>query len=152
MSDRSGNNDIYQLAVPAHDATPLASEPEITPVIVSPADDRDPAVAAGLMERLLFLSDRDGVMRTYQVELHSQPWPFAETDQPEAHPATLPGEPYAILVSVEREGISDVYRASLSGYTPLAPSPGFDGQPAAEASGWEPDTTASLAWLQDRER
>jgi hypothetical protein len=151
VSDRAGNNDIYQLAVPAHDAAPLASEPQITPVIVSPADDRDPAVATGLMARLLFLSDRDGIMRTYQAELPSQPWPFAETDQPEAHPATLPGESYAILVSVERDGTSDVYRAGLSGYTPLAPSPGFDGQPAAEASGWEPDTAASLAWLQERE-
>jgi hypothetical protein len=148
VSDRGGNNDIYQLAVPALDAAPLVSEPEITPVIVSPADDRDPAVAAGPVERLLFLSDRDGFMRTFAADPHSQPRPFAETDQPEAHPATLPGQSYAILVSVERDSAVNIYRASFSEYTALAPSPGFDGQPAGEATGWEPDPAASLAWLQ----
>ena len=133
------------------DAAPLASEPEITPVIASPADDRDPAVAAGLVERLLFLSDRDGVMRTYTADGPSQPRPFAETDQPEAHPAALPGEYYAILVSAERDGTTNIYRAGFSGYTPLAPSPDFDGHPAGGATGWEPDTAGSLAWLQEQE-
>jgi dipeptidyl aminopeptidase/acylaminoacyl peptidase len=152
VSDRSGNNDIYQLTVPALDGPPLASEPELTPVIVGPADDRDPAVGAGLVKKLLFLSDRDGVMRTYVAEGTAQPRPFAQTDRPEGHPATLPGELYTILVSAERDGRVDIYRAGLSGYTALAPSPGFDGQPAGEATGWVPDTAASLAWLQAQAR
>jgi len=147
VSDRDGNNDIYQLAVPALDAAPLAGEPEITPVIVSAADDRDPAVAAGLAKKVMFLSDRDGTLKTYTAEAHAQPRPFAETDQPEAHPATLPGAYSEILVSAEREGSVDIYRVGLSGYTPLAPSPGFDGHPAGEATLWEPDPAASLDWL-----
>jgi hypothetical protein len=146
-SDRGGNNDIYQLAVPDLAAGPLAAEPEIVPVITGPADDRDPAVVAGLVERLLFLSDRDGLMRTYVFEPNAQPRPFAETDQPEAHPAVLPGEYYAILVSSERGGTTDIYQGGFSGYAPLSPSPGFDGHPAGGAVAWRPDTAASLAWL-----
>jgi dipeptidyl aminopeptidase/acylaminoacyl peptidase len=150
VSDRGGNNDIYQLEVPSFDAAPLASEPKSSPRIVSQADDRDPAVAAGLVDRVFFLSDRGGVMRTYTTDTDSQPRPFAETDQPEAHPATLPGAYYEILVSAERDGTVNIYRASLSGYTPLAPTSGFDGHPAGEATGWKPDTAGSLAWLQER--
>ncbi len=149
VSDRGGDNDLYQLAVPSLDAAPLASEPDITPLILSPGDDRDPAVAAGLVEKVLFLSDRDGLMRVYTVDEHSQPRAFTETGQPEAHPATLPGEYYEILVSVEREGTVNIYWAGLSGYTPLAPSPGFDGHPAGEATGWKPDTADSLEWLKE---
>ena len=151
VSDRGGNNDIYQLAVPSLDAVPLLSEPEVMPLIVHPADDRDPAVAAGLVERLLFLSDRDGVMRTYTAEPYSQPRPFAETDGPEAHPATLPGEYYDILVSAERAGTTNVYRIGLAGYSPVALSPSFDGHPAGGATGWEPDTADSTSWLEGRE-
>lgn len=151
VSDRDGNNDIYRLTVPSPDGTPLASEPELTPVIVSPADDRDPAVRLALLEELLFLSDRDGIMRTYEATSYSQPWAVTETDQPEAHPAALPGEYYTILVSAERDGITNIYRVGLSEYTPLAPSPGFDGRPAAEPTGWKPDTAVSLAWLQEQE-
>ena len=152
VSDRGGNNDIYRISVPDLDDSPLTSEPEIAPVIVGPADDRDPAVAAGLVERVLFLSDREGFMRTYQADEYGQPRPFAETEQPESHPATLPGDYYAILVSSERDGTADVYRAGLSGYAVLAPSPGFDGQPAGGPTLWQPDTEASLEWLQKRER
>lgn len=151
VSDRDGNNDIYQVAVPTFDAASLGSEPKITPVIVSPADDRDPAIAAGLVERLLFLSDRDGFMRTYVADDPSYPRPFTVTDHPEAHPATLPGEYDTILISTEREGTFDIYRAGLSEYVPLAPSPGFDGHPAGQATGWKPDTVTSLAWFQEQE-
>ncbi|MFC2031422.1 hypothetical protein ACFLWA_11945, partial [Chloroflexota bacterium] len=100
----------------------------------------------------LFLSDREGFVRTYQMEEYNQPRPFAETDQPESHPATLPGDYYTILVSSERNGSANVYRAGFSGYTVLAPSPGFDGQPAGGPTLWEPDTKASLEWLQKQER
>ena len=121
-------------------------------MVDGPADDRDPAVAAGLVDRVLFLSDREGFMRTYQVEEHGQPRPFAETDLPESHPAALPGDYYTILVSSERSGTADVYRASFTGYTVLAPSPGFDGQPAGGPTLWEPGVEPSLEWLQKQER
>jgi hypothetical protein len=151
VSDRSGNNDIYQLTVPEPGAGPLASEPEVTPVIVSPADDRDPAVVLEVTVKLLFLSDRDGIMKTYVGDWYSQPWAYTDTDQPEGHPAALPAEYYRILVSAERDGTTDVYLVSRPEYTPLAPSPGFDGQPAAGATGWQPDSAASLASLQELE-
>ncbi len=151
VSDRGGNNDIYQLTVPSLDAVPLTSEAEITPLVVDPADDRDPAVDAGPVVKLLFLSDREGFMRTYVAEGSSQLRPFTNTEQPEAHPAILPGEYHAILLSAQRDGSADIYRAGLFEYTPLAPSPGFDGQPAGEATGWRPDTAATLAWLEEQE-
>jgi dipeptidyl aminopeptidase/acylaminoacyl peptidase len=152
VSDRAGNNDIYQMAVPAAGGVPLASEPEVEAIIEGPADDRDPAVAAGAVDRLLFLSDRDGTMRTYQWDRSSAPRAFAETDRAEAHPAPLPGKQYEILVSMGREGEADVYRTGFSGYAPLAPAPGYDGQPAVQATGWEPSIDASLAWLEEQER
>jgi len=151
VSDRDGNNDVYEIAVPSLEAAPPLSEPELRSVIASPADDRDPAVGGGLAERLLFLSDRDGVMRVYVAEPHAQPRPFAETDQIEAHPATLPGQYYELLVSAEREGTTDIYRISLAGYSALASSPGFDGHPAGGATGWRPDTTESFSWLAAQE-
>jgi hypothetical protein len=156
VSDRGGNNDIYQLAVPAPGSAPPASEPELMPVIVDGADDRDPAVR--LDGKMLFLSDRDGVMRTYTTiigDRYSVPLPFAETDLPEAHPAGLPDDPYTIhgiLVSAERDGVTNVYRVGYSGYSPLAPSPAFDGHPAAEATGWMPDPEAGLVWLREHEQ
>ena len=86
-------------------------------------------------------------MRTYTYDTYSNPQPATETDQPEAHPATLTGESFFILVSSDRNGTVDIYRAAPYEYTPLIASPGFDGQPAAEAVGWRPDFEASLAWL-----
>jgi hypothetical protein len=64
----------------------------------------------------------------------------------------LPGEQYEILVSAGRGNEVDVYRASFSGYEPLAPSPDYDGQPAAQATGWKPSTAGSLAWIEEQER
>ncbi len=128
-SDRSGNNDIYRLAVPPLAAAPLTSEPELTPVVADPADDRDPAISGN---SLFFLSDREGVMRTYRLDLkdpYGQPRPATETDQPEGHPSPVSDSPYTVLVATEREGVSNVYRVIGSDYTPLTSSPAFDGQP-----------------------
>jgi hypothetical protein len=148
-SDRGGNNDIYMLTVPPPGAAPLTSEPELTPVVTGPADDRDPAVSGD--GKLLFLSDRDGTMRAYTLDLRyykdSLPlYPFADTHQPEAHPCWA-GE-YAILVAAERNGISNIYRVSYAGYTPLAPSPYFDRHPACGPVWWVPEASASQEWLQ----
>jgi WD40 repeat protein len=147
VSGRNGNNDIYQLAVPSPQERPLLSEPEIEPVIVSPADDRDPAVLAGPVDRVLFLSDRDGTMRTYTTDPTVDPMSFTNTGLSEAHPATLPGEYYGVLISAERDGDMGIYLASRSSYTVLTASPGFDGQPAGEATPWKPDSVDSLRWL-----
>ena len=47
VSDRAGNNDIYQMAVLPSGKAP-SSEPELTPVVVGPGDDRDPAVRTNM--------------------------------------------------------------------------------------------------------
>ena len=149
VSDRGGNNDIYQLEVPGPGDGSTDAEPAVTPVVVGPADDRDPAVRTEYVPRLVYLSDRDGIMRTYGYDYVSSPRPATDTDQPEAHPATLTGEPYLILVTLEREGSTDIFRTSFySDYEPLIASAGFDGQPAAEAVGWRPEFEPSLAWLE----
>jgi hypothetical protein len=151
-SDRSGNNDIYKLAVPNLEDGPLDSEPEIRAIAASSADDRDPAVMTTYLDKLLFLSDRDGIWRTYYQNLgYESISAFAqtETERPEAHPATLPAETSWILVSSERDGPSNIYRAILDEYIPMAPSTAFDGQPAAEATAWRPEPEASLSWLEE---
>ncbi len=148
-SDRTGNNDIYRLAVPPPDAAPPAAELELTPVVTGPADDRDPAVSAE--NTLLFLSDRDGFMRAYTLDLrygYAKPYAFAETDQPEAHPSWVDVEGgYAILVAAERDGVSNVYRVTASGYTPLSPTSDFDGHPAWGPVWWRPEAAASREGL-----
>ena len=149
-SDRNGTNDIYQLLVPSFDSGTLGSEPPVVPVVVSPADDRDPAVIASHADKLLFLSDRDGIFRAYYMVLgYQSTTAFAQTqtDLPEAHPAALPVETSWILVSSERDGFSNIYRALLDNYKPLAPAAVFDGQPAAEATAWRPTPDSSLSWL-----
>jgi WD40 repeat protein len=150
-SDRGGNNDIYMLTVPPPVTAPLTSESDLTPVVTGPADDRDPAVSAD--GNLLFLSDRDGTMRAYTLDLRyykdSLPlYPFADTHQPEAHPCWV-GE-YAILVAAERNGVSNIYRVShISEYQPLASSPHFDGHPACGPVWWVPEAAASRDRLQE---
>jgi hypothetical protein len=86
-------------------------------------------------------------MRTYVTETFADSRPFAETSRPEAHPATLSGEYYRILLSAERDGTMNIYRAGLSESMHLAVSPGFDGEPAGEPVAWKPDPAESLAWL-----
>jgi Tol biopolymer transport system component len=155
-SDRAGNNDIYLLALPAT-AAPLASEPELTPLVTGPADDRDPAVAYD--GKLLFLSDRDGVMKAYTLDMrdkYSPPHAFTATNRPESHPAWLYDAGYTILVAAGQERASAIYRASYgapaSEYQPLTSASVFNGHPAGEPVCWVPDSAASLAWLREHER
>jgi dipeptidyl aminopeptidase/acylaminoacyl peptidase len=150
-SERSGNNDIYRLAVPDLEDGPLDSEPEVVAIVTGTADDRDPAVMATYLGKVLFLSDRDGVWRTYYQDLGylgSSAFAQTETEHPEAHPATLPAETNWILISSNRDGPSNIYQAILGEYKPMAPSKAFDGQPAAEATAWQPASGASLSWLE----
>jgi Tol biopolymer transport system component len=158
VSTRSGNNDIYLVAVPPVDI-PLTTEPELTPIVVSPADDRDPAVNAsarlgnylaleGMQSPyLLFLSDREGAMRTYvtgltgagTVEL------YTAAAQTEAHPSWFAND--TLLLAIGQETGSDIYKVTLPQGTPtlLFASPGFDGQPAGGPVWWQPDAATSRA-------
>jgi len=156
-SDRAGNNDIYLMAVPST-AAPLTSEPDLTPLVAGPADDRDPAVSFD--GKLLFLSDRDGVMKAYTADMRdneaSRPWAFTDTDRPESHPAWF-GDGSTILVAAERDGATNIYHVyagyipAASGYQPLTTSAGFNGHPAGEPVCWVSDQSASLAWLKEHE-
>ena len=121
-SDRGGSNDIYALEAPPPDAPAPGSEMGLTPVVTGPADDRDPAVNG--QSALLFLSDRDGVMRSYRKDLRypeSGVYPVAETSRPEGHPAWIEDSAGgSILVSVEGGSATNIYRAGYpSSYTPL---------------------------------
>ncbi len=155
-SDRAGNNDIYLLTVPST-AAPLASEPELTPLVSDPADDRDPAVSYD--GKLLFLSDRDGVMKAHTLDMrdkYSPPRAFTATDRPESHPAWLYDAGYTILVAAGQERASAIYRAgygaAASEYRPLTSVSAFNGHPAGEPVCWVPDESAGLAWLREHER
>ena len=154
-SDPAGNNDIYQLTVPAPGEPAPIAELDLTPIVTGPADDRDPAFTDNA--ELLFLSDRDGVMKTYIMGMrysHEQPRAFTATDQPEAHPTwQQTGAGLMIVVETSRAGRAGIYGATYGSqaadYLPLVISKkGFDGHPAWMASGWAPDESASLAWLQ----
>ncbi len=126
-SDRSGNNDLYLLPLPE---TPSTSEPELTPLITDPADDRAPTIQGKM---LYFLSDRDGFWRVYRQELHNQyaqTYPATETEQPEGHPSLF-GDTFSthLLLTSERDGASNIYRVIGPEYIPLTTNPTFDGQP-----------------------
>jgi WD40 repeat protein len=154
-SDRAGNNDIYLMTVPST-ATPLASEPGLTPLVTGPADDRDPAVSYD--GQLLFLSDRDGVMKAFTLDMRdkaSAPRAYTATDRPESHPAWLYDGGYTILVAAGQDRASAIYRAgygaAVSDYRPLTTASAFNGHPAGEPVCWVSDESASLAWLKERE-
>lgn len=163
-SDRTGSNDIYRLTVP-RDSRPLTAEPELTPVISNPADDRDPAV--GLAETststffdfdsapndplLYFLSDRDGEFKPYIFDLIQPQSEAVSLNLNAAHPAPRPNT-NNLFVAVEQDGNSNI--VSVSGRNTYSPtvvitSPSFDGQPAGGPVWWLPDLTESLAQLTD---
>jgi len=151
-SYRTGSNDIYQLRVPAPGEPPPTTELDLTPIVTGPADDRDPAVTE--LGELLFLSDRDGVMKTYIQYPNEQPFAYTRTDQPEAHPTLRrSGVGMWIVVETSRDSKAGIYQANYgsdaAGYSPVVISEkGFDGHPAWMASWWTPDETASLDWLE----
>ncbi|MCB0213024.1 MAG: PD40 domain-containing protein, partial [Anaerolineae bacterium] len=156
-SNRSGTNDIYQITVPLLDLDPFApSDPELTPLITGDADDRDPAV--GPDGTIYFLSDRDdGIMKIFTYKLKTSANGTGEpviealnaTDAPQAHPSPTLNQNTPILAALTPEGQSDIY---LLGYStvPLTNEPGFDGQPAAGPTGWNPSKDLSYDWLLQR--
>jgi hypothetical protein len=147
-SDRSGNNDLYRMKMSHLSRALFTSEPEISPFTTDPADDRDAAVGLdfgmprGSGTRILFLSDRDGLMKTYSAffELSSEPSlsVYSDTEQAEAHPSWDAFNRLA-LVAREEDGISIIYTGRYSDYVPLTDGKNFDGQPAGGPVWWIPD-------------
>jgi hypothetical protein len=146
VSDRAGSNDIYRLDVP-DEATTQPAPP--APVIASPTDERDPAVAR---DYLVFLSDRARVMQTYRVypPYDGAASAFAETPggQNEAHPAPLDNPVGDTLVYLADADPPGIYVANITGYVPFIVDAGFSGHPAAGPVPWFPDADWSYQRLQ----
>lgn len=147
-SDRSGNNDIYQLAVPTATLT-LTTEPELFPLVTHPADDRDPAIYSWGEDRLLFLSNREGITRVYLMDSRSRTGEALTPHLPAvAHPAWDETGYKQLLIAVEQNGQWDIYAGNqYDGFTPLTDSPAFDGQPAWGPTRWLPTAATNQVWL-----
>jgi hypothetical protein len=145
-SDRSGNNDLYRLQIPAFSNMPYTSEFYTTQFTTDPGDDRDAAVGLGSLPmntKILSLSDRDGLMKTYSSFFKSQTEPSLsaysiKTEQAEAHPSWDAFNRLA-LVAREEDGRSTIYKGWYSDYVPLTDGKNFDGQPAGGPVWWRPD-------------
>lgn len=68
-SDRNGSNDIFLLAVPDPLPSTIDEEPQLTPVVGGPADQRDPAVNGD--NEMVFLAGPPGSAALYSVNLTS---------------------------------------------------------------------------------
>lgn len=155
-SGRNGTNDIYQLNIPLPDLSPFAlTDPEVTSLITGDSDDRDPAIHSD--GTIYFLSDREGAMKIFtyrtspddedaepKIEVFNQ-----KVEQPQAHPSPALSAYTSdlIIAALTQNGRSDVYRLSYYSADPLTDSPGFDGQPAAGPTIWNPDPDISREWL-----
>ncbi len=140
-SDRSGNNDLYLMDVPDFQRVSLRAQ-----LTTDPADDRDPATGPGPDTNILFLSDRDGLMRTYEFWL-DYVFDSYKADQAQAHPSwggrDALGE-RQVIVAQEDDGISNIYKTeknydSSVEYFPLTDTRFFDGHPAGSPVWWYPD-------------
>jgi WD40-like Beta Propeller Repeat len=144
VSDRAGSNDIYRLDVPDEASS---QSPEPTPVVAGPADDRDPAVAR---DYLVFLSNRDGVARTYRVYPpfeNASVFAVSSVLREEAHPAPLDDAVAGTLVSLPDADPPGIYIANYSGYVPFVVGAGFNGHPTAGPVPWLPDADWSYRRL-----
>jgi hypothetical protein len=149
-SDRGGNNDIYSIEVPPADALAPSAERDLQPIVTGPSDDRDPAM--GDWGRLVFLSDRDGVMKAYRQDMktpYASPQPINDNQEPEGHPTPIDDAGYAVLVTLNHSGATNIYRTGyVSEYEALTQGSSFDGHPAWGPVWWQPDVPSSLEWLR----
>ena len=149
-SDRVGSNDIYSIEVPIADALAPSAERDLQPVVTGPSDDRDPAM--GDWGRLIFLSDRDGVMKAYRQDMkapYASPLPINGNQEPEGHPTPIDDMGYAVLVTLDHSGATNIYRTCYAcEYEALTQGSGFDGHPAWGPAWWQPDVSSSLEWLR----
>ena len=149
VSDRTGSNDIYRLDLSDEATTPPAPP---VPVVAGPADERDPAVARGY---LVFLSDREQVMRTYRVyPPYETASAFAVTPggQNEAHPTPLDDAAADTLVYLADADPPGIYVANYGGYVPFVVGAAFNGHPAGGPVPWLPDTDWSYQELLQFQR
>ncbi len=137
-SDRSGNNDLYLMEVSDLQRPSLKAQ-----LTTDPADDRDPATGPGPEAIILFLSDRDGLTRTYLYHIGYVSDSY-KADQAEAHPSwDAFGKSEEIIVVREDDGISNIYKAEKKydgsvEYFPLTDTKFFDGHPAGSPVWWYP--------------
>jgi hypothetical protein len=117
----------------------------ISQFTTDPGDDRDAAVGLDSMPigtRILSLSDRDGLMKTYSsyFKLSSEPSLsiYSDTEQAEAYPSWDAFNRLA-LVAREEDGISIIYKGRYTDYVPLTDGKPFDGQPTGGPVWWRPD-------------
>jgi TolB protein len=148
-SDRSGNNDLYLAEPPG--AVRSFSEQEWSPMLehlaeqltTDPADDRDPATATA--ENILFLSDRDGTMTSYELHLaYEQNFVYSRGDAglAESHPSwDAFGD--RLFVAREEDGAWDIYRVAYDDPIRLTNTRFFDGHPAGSPVWWEPERSES---------
>ena len=68
-SDRSGSNDIFLVTVPDPLTSATDKEPQLTPVVVGPSDQRDPAVNAD--NEMVFVAGPPDSAALYTVDLPS---------------------------------------------------------------------------------
>jgi hypothetical protein len=67
--------------------------------------------------------------------------------RPEGHPSWIDDGIGWILVSMQQDGVTGIYKATLSSHTPVIVSPGANGEPAWGPVLWRPDPAASIEWL-----
>jgi WD40 repeat protein len=152
VSDRRGSNDLYLMEVPNLRNAPFETEAIFTlyQFTTDPADDRDPAPRpTGTNPAIAFLSDRDGLMRTYYFSLEfrgvSSSFDWYESDRAHAHPSwDAFGD--NVIVTLTDDGISNIYKfdaksfGEIEEYIPLTDTHFFDGHPAGSPVWWEPDS------------
>ncbi len=106
-------------------------------VVDSPADERDAAVGR---ELFAYLSNQDGLPRVYGRYFYdaATSFPLTPGTEAEGHPALLDDGENTVLLTLEREGGTGIYRATTTGYEPFVVDAQFDGQPAAGPVPWQP--------------
>lgn len=134
--DEDGSNDLW--------GTRVTEEPDgtvgsggVNPVVDSPWDERNAAVGR---ELFVYLSNQTGYPTTFGRYTYdaATSYPFTTGMEAEGHPALLDDGLNTVLVTLEREGRTGIYRANTSGYEPFVVDGAFNGQPAAGPVPWQP--------------
>lgn len=149
-SGPDGSNDIQRVGhIWTVDGT--FDTPEVLSFVASPADERDAAVGR---EYFVYLSNESGVMRTYRRYFGDSGPSFPVTPgiEAEGHPAVLDDEMGTVLVTLERDGQTGIYRATSGGYEPFVVGQEFNGQPAAGPVPWQPPADWSMERVKTWQR
>ena len=72
-----------------------------------------------------------------------------DKQEAEGHPALIDDKGYAVLVTLDHSGATNIYRACYAcEYEALTQGSSFDGHPAWGPVWWQPDVPSSLEWLR----